>query len=117
MRHETKKISLIINELMTIMLLDGAEDIKINIKRQNKTTEITMEYPNCEYTEEFLEQLQESLNTQRQSEVEGYYWQLCGDDDSGDELFLVGAMVDEASVEMQEKTLTIHLIRKEPDLE
>lgn len=111
MQHEIKKITLIVNELMTLMLLNGAEDVEVKIKRKDELTDITLTHHNCDYTEAFLDQLQYSLNTQRQSEVEGYYWQLCGDDDSGDELFLVGAMVDEASVEVVEKDLQIHLIR------
>ena len=38
------------------------------------------------------------LNIQRQSEVEEFYWELMGDDLHGDELFLVGSMVDRATV-------------------
>jgi len=53
------------------------------------------------------------LNTQRQNEVEGYYWQLAGDDNNGDELYLVGAMIDDAKVELIERDLHIRFTRKE----
>lgn len=115
MKHEAKKISLIIDELMTVMLLHGAKEINIKIKREENKTEIIFEYLDCDYGDDFLEELQESLNIQRQSEVEGYYWQLCGDDDEGDELFLVGAMIDEAEVERKGKNVLIHIVRKETE--
>lgn len=112
MGHEVKKITLITNELVTMMLLNGANEVEVKIKRDGAVTEIDLVHSNCDYTEEFLDKLKYSLSTQRQCEVEGYYWQLCGDDDSGDELFLVGAMVDEADVEVKDGALKIHLIRR-----
>ena len=39
-------------------------------------------------------------------------WQLVGEDDSSDELHLVGAMVDEANVSKKGKDLHIQLLRK-----
>ncbi len=113
MQHEVKKVTLIINELVTMMLQNGSEDVDVKIKRDGDTTAITVVQHPCSFDEEFLTNLQYSLNTQRQSEVEGYYWQLCGDDDTGDELFLVGAMVDEATVEVVDGDLRIHLVRKQ----
>lgn len=113
MQHEVKKLTLIANELTTLMLLNGAEEVDVKIKRNGNTAEITLIHRNCDYSEDFMDKLQYSLSTQRQCEVEGYYWQLCGDDDSGDELFLVGAMVDEATAEIIDGDLKIHLVRKD----
>ena len=113
MQHEVKKITLIVNELVTLMLLNGAEEVDVKIKRSKETTCIDLIHSKSRYEEDFIEKLRYSLNTQRQCEVEGYYWQLCGDDDSGEELFLVGAMVDQADVEVVDGNLHIKLIRRD----
>ena len=113
MQHEVKKITLIMNELITIMMKNGAEDIDVNIKRKGELSEITLIHRDCQYPEEFVEKIRYNLNTQRQSEVEGYYWQLVGEDDACEELHLVGAMIDEAVVEMRKNDLYIHIVRSE----
>lgn len=112
MQHETKKITLIVNELLTVLLLDGSSEIDIKIKKQSQRTEITMIQHQCCHDDRFIELLRYNLNTQRQKEVEGYYWQLVGENDSGDELYLVGTMIDQAIVERRGEDLFIHLIRK-----
>jgi len=43
--------------------------------------------------------------------MEEYYWQLAGESDCDDELTLVGAMIDEAKIEMKDGNLTMKLIR------
>jgi len=113
MQHEEKKVALIINEIITMELLDGAEDIEVKIKRENGVFKVHIIYRNCEYNSQFVEKIAYNLNTQRQNEVEGYYWQLAGDDNNGDELYLVGAMIDDAKVELIERDLHIRFTRKE----
>ncbi|BCJ94667.1 hypothetical protein acsn021_22360 [Anaerocolumna cellulosilytica] len=112
MQHEEKKLTLIINELLTLLLLNGAEEIDVNIKRKGDASEITMIHRQCKYDAKFIEKMKYNLNTQRQSEVEGYYWQLVGEDDSSNELHLVGAMIDTAEVDMKQNDLHIFLVRK-----
>ncbi|WP_430884094.1 hypothetical protein [Fusibacter sp. JL216-2] len=113
MQHEVKKITLIINELLTMFLLNGGQEIDMKVKRIDGETEIVLEHHNCTYDEAFIERLEHNLNTMRQFEVEGYYWQLVGEDESADELYLVGAMVDEADVSCENGELKIRLLRKE----
>lgn len=116
MRHEAKKIAQIVSEILTLFLLNGAEniDIKVNTKisTNERNTEIIIIQYECDYEEEFIQKIEYNLNTQRQYEIEGYYWQLVGEDDSSDELHLVGAMVDEANVTKKGKDLHIQLLRK-----
>lgn len=116
MRHEAKKIAQIVSEMLTLFLLNGAENIDIKLKtkssQNNQNTEIMMIQYDCNYDEEFILKMKHNLNTQRQNEIEGYYWQLVGEDDSGDELHLVGAMVDKANVTKKGKDLHIQLLRK-----
>lgn len=112
MQHETKKIALIVNELTTLLLYKGNGKIEVQINRQKLGTEIVMIQYQCNYDELFVQNLRYDLNTQRQAEVEGYYWQLIADDDDGEEISLVGAMIDEAVVEQKEGDLYIHITRK-----
>lgn len=112
MQHEVKKVTLIVNELLTLLLLNGAEDVDVKVNRLEDRTEITLFQPKSKYDDEFIHRLRHNLNTQRQYEVEGYYWQLVGETDSSDELHLVGAMVDEAIIENNDGDLSIHITRK-----
>ncbi len=112
MKHEIKKVTHIINELLTMLLLRGAENIDVSIKHVEDYTEIELIHHQCKCDDQFIETLRYNLNTQRQFEVEGYYWQLVGEDESGDELHLVGAMIDEAHVELKGNDLHIHLKRQ-----
>ncbi len=112
MQHETKKITLIVDELLTLLLQDGSNEIDIKIEKQNQKTEITMIQHHCCHDQRFIERLRFNLNTPRQKEVEGYYWQLAGENDSSDELYLVGTMVDQATVEKRGEDLFIHLVRE-----
>ncbi|MDF2538512.1 MAG: hypothetical protein K0S76_1533 [Herbinix sp.] len=112
MQHESKKIAMIVNELLTMLLLKGAGKIEVKINRQKHNTEIVMKQQQCDYDEMFIQNLRYNLNTQRQTEVEEYFWQLVGDDDNEDELPLVGTMVDEAVVELVDGDLYITVNRK-----
>lgn len=113
MQHEVKKVTLIMNELMNLMLRNGADNIDINIKRHGDISEVTLIQRQCKYPEDMVESIRYDLNTQRQCEMEGYYWQLVGDDEPSEELHLVGAMIDEAVVEMRNNDLYIHITRSE----
>jgi len=112
MKHEEKKVAVIIDEIITLLLLEGAEEIDVNIKREANVSKVEIIHRNCQLKSEFIEKIRNSLDVQRQNEVEGYYWQLVGDDHNGDELYLVGAMIDNAQVEMIDKDLTIRFSRK-----
>lgn len=51
------------------------------------------------------------LNTPRQRDMEQTYWNLSGDEEEGDELLLVGVMVDSATVDYDGSRLVIRLER------
>ncbi len=111
MQHETKKITLIIDELLTLLLHKGNGNIEVKIERNKRSTEIMIVQYQCNYEETFIDNLRFDLNTQRQTEIEGYYWQLVGDDDDGEKMSLVGAMVDEAVVEQKNGDMYINITR------
>lgn len=112
MQHEVKKITQIINEITSLLMLDGANDIQVSIKRSEEAVVIDVIQEDCHYEPSFIEEMSHELNVQRQHEVEGYYWQLVGENECDEELCLVGAMIDEAQVSMEGSKLHIHLLRK-----
>ncbi|OPL07656.1 MAG: hypothetical protein AVO33_04190 [delta proteobacterium ML8_F1] len=112
MKHEIKKISRIVDELTTLFLKEDTNEVDFSIKILPEQTRITISAHATHFTEADVEQLKNILGAQRQYEVEEYYWQLAGEcDDIDHELTLVGAMVDEATVEIKEGSLFIELIR------
>jgi len=58
-----------------------------------------------------LEHLNETLCTSRQHEIEECFWMANGDDSFGEELTLVGAMVDKATINYEDNVLMIELRR------
>ncbi|WP_069998032.1 hypothetical protein [Cellulosilyticum sp. I15G10I2] len=111
MRHETKKISRIVDELATLFLKKDTNEVDFKIKREPHQTIIEIIDYRTHFDEVYINQLRETLNIQRQWEIEEYYWQLTGETDYDEELTLVGAMIDEATVEKKDGNLYMKLIR------
>lgn len=111
MLHEQKKIALIADELMTVFMANGAKDIDVSIKCREEESIIHIYYRNCPFDADQVDDIRHHLKMQRQAEVEGYYWQLIGDNEAYDELYIVGAMLDEAIVEMEGGDLHVKLTR------
>ena len=112
MKHEVKKISRIVDELVTFFLRKDSDEVDISIKRNDEQAVIRLIVHGTHFDREFMDYLEDSLNVQRQFEVEEYYWQLAGETDCDTEITLVGAMVDSASVCVVNGDLCIEIIRK-----
>ncbi len=111
MKHEIKKISKIVDELVTFFLKNDTDEIDIKIKKDEKNIIIKIvDYNTC-FNKEDIDCITKLLCAQRQHEIEAYYWQLAGEIDSDSELILVGAMIDKAKVKIVDKNLCIELIR------
>lgn len=111
MRHEVKKISRIVDELVTFFLKRDSKDLEIGIRRLEDRTVMRLVVRDCELEPGLADQLSEVLNIQRQYEVEEYYWQLAGENDCESEISLVGTMVDFAVVETDNGNLIMELTR------
>lgn len=111
MQHEVKKLSRIVDELTTFFLKEDTNEVDFKIKKEKGKTIIQLIDYNTHFDEEAINDIREVLNIQRQIEIETYYWQLAGETDLGEELLLIGAMVDEAIVEKKSGNLEITLIR------
>ncbi|MDF2613064.1 MAG: uncharacterized protein K0S71_850 [Clostridia bacterium] len=111
MKHETKKISRIVDELTTLFLKQDTDEVDFKIKREPHQTTIKMIDYRTHFDDEYIDELRQQLSIVRQWEIEEYYWQLTGETDCDDELTLIGAMVDKAIVEKKDGNLYIELIR------
>ncbi|MBU3146817.1 hypothetical protein [Clostridium sp. CF012] len=98
MKHTHQRNIKIVNELMGYCYNHGSENVHIDINKENKKVVILIRAEIPTMSEEDLELLEKSLNTQRCHEMEEYYWNLTGDNDSYSELVLVGMMIDEAHI-------------------
>ena len=111
MQNEIKKLTKLIDEITSLLMRYGSNDIDVNIKRNEELSTITIIDHNSQYPEEEITSLNDVLNIQRQCEVEEFYWELMGDDSHEDELFLVGSMVDKATVNKIDNDLYIVMYR------
>ena len=111
-RNEVKKITKLVDEVTSLLMKSGSNDINVHIKRDVDLTTITIIDHNTSYPDDEIASLDDVLNIQRQSEVEEFYWELMGDDLHGDELFLVGSMVDRATVKKIDNDLHVIIYRE-----
>ena len=111
MNRDIKKISKILDEIITFAFLHGTDKMNISIENQDELYKIHIEANNLDCTDRRVQQLSQLLDTPRQPEVEEYYWELTGECDTDTELCLVGIMVDKAEVKFNGNALTITLYR------
>lgn len=112
MKHEIKKVSKILDELVTFFFLNHAEELDISVQRTADAYVLKLHTNSIECSSERIDRIHSYLKAQRQTEIESYYWQLAGETEDSAELSLVGMMIDEATVEFHDKELTLYLKRK-----
>lgn len=112
MRHEIKKVAKMMDELTTFCLEHGAEDLNIRIQNQSDHEVIIVDASPITNMQETVDRMRELLSYPREFEVEEYYWELAGETDGVDELGLVGNMIDEATIDYDDKTIHIELMRR-----
>ena len=111
MQNEVKKLTKLVDEVTSLLMRSGSNDINVHIKRDDNLSTITIIDYNSSYPAEEIASLNDVLNIQRQCEVEEFYLELMVDDSHEDELFLVGSMVDNATVNKIGKDLHIVMHR------
>lgn len=109
MQNNLKSIKLI-SELADFVFDAGAGEFVVNYKEEGQETKITIESNIKNLNPSYLETL-EGLNTERQSEVEEYYWELVGESNTSQELTLVGMMIDKAEYSYENDLLKITVYR------
>lgn len=113
MKHKFEKNLRIINEMMTYMYKLGTKNININYKEENSLTIFNITGNIESIPEKKLSDLKEKLNTDRIHEIEEYYWHLGGESEIGEELSLIGMMIDDANISFEDNVLSIVIHRKE----
>ena len=111
MKHEIRRISKILDELITFCFLHGTKDMDISIKNHEDYFKIKINTDTIDCSDEKVIRLKELLDYPRQEEMEEYYWELAGECDFDTELSLVGMMVDKAEVHFEGSSLSITLYR------
>jgi len=111
MKHEIKKISKIVDELMTFCFQHECHDMTISVTDKPDYFKIKMIVDNIDVADERVVHLEELLNGGRQLEMEEYCWELAGESDQDTELCLVGMMIDKAEVQYEGNSLSIKLYR------
>jgi hypothetical protein len=92
----------------------GSYNVHIDINKKNKKIIIFIKAKLDFISEENLQLLEKSLNIPRCHEMEEYYWNLTGDNDTDTELTLVGMMIDEAHVNYVDNTYLEILLTRIP---
>ncbi len=104
----------IIDEIVGFFFKRGCTNININLNFDNrKQSIITLEGDIKDIPQEDFRDLNECLKRKRQVEVEECYWLLSGDDSFGDELPLIGTMIDNHEFEYSAGHFKLVLIRNE----
>lgn len=111
MKHINQRNMKIVDEIMMFCLNHGCHNIDLNLKREEKKTTIFIKAHINDLPENIFNEIRLSLSTPRRPEMEEYYWNLNGDDDTDCELALVGMMTDDVNIEYNNNELKIELVR------
>ena len=112
MKHEHQRNIRIIDELITFCYKCGADNIMMNIAKDDTQYTLNVEAKVTDLSSETLTLVEKFLSAPRCHEMEEYYWELTGEDDTDCELGLVGMMIDDAEIFYEDSILRITLIRK-----
>ncbi|MTI48476.1 hypothetical protein [Sporosalibacterium faouarense] len=111
MQSEKQRIIAIVNELVTFLLHNKATSIQINLKESDEDSRIYV----CSNIADskVLSDLKNKIMANRSEEVESLYWKLLGDENTKDELYLIGKMVNDSNIDYSNsKLVMITLVRK-----
>ncbi len=114
MSFRLEKTMRIVDELVGFCCKRGGNNITISYSLENPhETMIQVIVKNVTATEEDLEMLETAITQGRQREVEECYWIVSGDDSFGDELGLIGIMLDTGNINYEDNVLTINAYRRD----
>ncbi|AOY75026.1 hypothetical protein [Clostridium formicaceticum] len=103
----------IVDELISFFFKIDITKLKIDFQyEEEKEIKISLQGDCSNPPKEKLQELEEILNAPRQDTLEGYYWELVGENDNYDELLLLGALVDGGDVKYHNSQLKITVYRK-----
>ena len=113
MKHELKKVLKIADEVMTVCMykFDPAKAY-FSTEKHESGYELFFRFESDKVSDKDLDDLRDKLSAERNPELEDYYWQLAGEVENSNELYLVALMSDLSEVCYDGNVLAIHLSRK-----
>lgn len=113
MTHEEKKTAKIVEEMTMFFFALEATYIDTRIERRKDQVVIRVEADFDPSYSDKLSHLDHYLNGQKNDGMEDIYWELAGSGDPGEtsQLLLVGMMIDQASIDIQDDCVKMCLTR------
>ena len=115
MHYRLEKNLKIMDELVIYCVKHGGRNIDLNITFAEEFSLFSLTAEVDAIPQSDIDRISQMLNEERQYEIEENYWMLGGDSElqGESEMFLVGIMIDEATVTCSNGRLTIRAKRME----
>lgn len=111
MKNEKYKMIKIMNELVWFYIRLGDNHVSVDLDFTDTEGIITLRGSTCNLNQDIIRELYSEINSPRKDETEEYYWNLMGSSDFP-EIHLLGAMLDEGTIECDGDDLVIQVKRK-----
>lgn len=111
MKNEKYKMIKIMNELVWFYIRLGDNHVSVDLDITDTEGIVTLRGCSCHLNEETVIELDQAINSPRKDESEEIYWNLMGSSDFS-EIHLLGAMVNEGTIECDGNDLVIQVKRK-----
>ena len=111
MKYEMQKITRIADVIIDFYMSHSAKKINMSIEDMQDKYILIFEADEIVCSNKTANDLNRLLSIDRQREVEEVYWQLGSNDVEGEEINLVGMMVDEVKIDYNCPSLKIQLVR------
>ncbi len=112
MRYEAKKISKLVDELVTYFLHHYNSPAEISIVPESHRYTVKLAFSNVNMSDAEFNALNKRLVVKRQPELEDYYWQLTGEVEDANEMLLVAMMCDSIDLSREGNTIRLTLVRE-----
>lgn len=111
MKHNKKRVSKIVDELIVYLFSIGASNINVNILEEKDFYKIRISSNYRDKDMEKIDNLKKYLSCEKQEEMEEYYWELTGECDIDTELTLVGMMTDKCEININDDKIELELFK------
>lgn len=113
MKFKTEKNLRIMNELVAFFYNLGCTDIHIDLSINSDMSYFLLIGNISNLKDTDFNTLKESLCVPRQHEIEEYYWNLIGENETGSQISLVGMMIDKCTISFENNILTLEIYRND----
>ncbi|HSW61333.1 MAG TPA: hypothetical protein VLJ60_11065 [bacterium] len=115
MRYEVKKITKMIDEVLTFFIYNYNSCAKVDLICQADGYRIGFDFPGLQITDDEFNRIKKLLKAKRDPSLANYYWQLTGEIEDDAELYLVAIMADKIDVKKDETGVKLIVYRKKID--